>query len=67
ELNLEHPRLAGLAPAAALDAFLLGSAPGAVRSVWVAGRPVVEDGRHPLRDAAERRFRSAMKQWTVEG
>lgn len=63
ELDLEHPRLVGLEPAAALDALLLGSAPGAVRRVWVAGRPVVEASRHVGRDVAERRFREASRAW----
>lgn len=56
-LDPEHPRLLGHGPDTILDAWIFGSAEAAVTDVWVAGRRVVREGRHFLREKAARAFR----------
>jgi formiminoglutamate deiminase len=56
-LDLAHPRLAGLSPNEALDAFILGSAHGAIAEVYVNGDRRVEGGRHRLHDEVVRAYR----------
>lgn len=57
-LDAEHPRLLGAStPAEKLDAWLLGSAPGAVSTVMTGARLVVQGGRHVARDAVQEAFR----------
>ncbi len=46
ELDTAHPDLLGLDDDAALDAWVFGPGRGTVKSVAVAGRVLVEDGRH---------------------
>jgi formimidoylglutamate deiminase len=60
-LDAEHPRLVGHGTATVLDAFVFGGADDAVREVYVAGRRVVEAGRHLRRDTIRRRFSEAMR------
>jgi formiminoglutamate deiminase len=45
-LDRDDPSLAGIPPGLASDAILFGATPRAVRRVEVAGRVIVEDGRH---------------------
>ncbi len=45
---------------ARLDGWIFAGDDRAVASVWVAGRRVVEGGRHPAREAVEARFRAAL-------
>lgn len=47
-IDLDRPAAAGVPP---LEAAVFVSTPEWVREVWVAGRRVVEDGRHPARRA----------------
>jgi formimidoylglutamate deiminase len=54
-LDADHPRLVGRSPDGSIDAWLFGSARGAVKEVWVAGKRVV-DGRHPRHDEVARRY-----------
>jgi formiminoglutamate deiminase len=59
ELDADHSALAGQSPETVLDAWIFSSASETiVRTVLVAGRVVVRDGRHPLQDAATRRVAS---------
>ncbi len=44
---LDRPAALGVPP---LEAVVFGGSPEWVRDVWVAGEPVVRDGRHPRRD-----------------
>jgi formimidoylglutamate deiminase len=44
-LDLDHPSLAGATPDTLLAALVFGATPAAVRDVYVAGSPVVEDRR----------------------
>jgi formimidoylglutamate deiminase len=60
-LDGDHPRLLGHGAATVLDAFVFGGADRAVRDVFVAGRRVVEAGRHLQRDAIRLRFLRAMQ------
>jgi formimidoylglutamate deiminase len=59
-LDSEHPRLVGRSPDGAIDAWLFGSAHGAIREVWVGGKRVV-NGRHPRREEVEERFRTVAR------
>jgi formimidoylglutamate deiminase len=57
-LNAEHPALTGADPASLGEHLLVAGSPGLVQDVYVAGRRVIQDGRHPrqeeiLRDFAE--------------
>lgn len=55
-VDLRHPALSG-APAEGLLAAVVFSAPASsVTDTWVQGRRVVQDGHHPLEDAAGRDF-----------
>lgn len=57
-LDPSHPRLAGLAPDGAVDAWIFGSAKGAVAEVWVGGERLVEAGRHVRRGEVADRYRT---------
>ncbi len=59
-LDLQHPRLCGHEPDTALDAWIFGSAQGAVQDVMVSGAWVVREGRHLQREAIARRFRECV-------
>ncbi len=48
--------LAGRTRDSVLDAWIFASARSPVKDVWVNGHRVVIDGRHALRESAERRF-----------
>lgn len=59
-LDGSHPAIAGLDAADALDAHVFaGSRQRLVHTVLVAGRRVVEGGRHPLREEAAHAFVAA--------
>ncbi|HWI83821.1 formimidoylglutamate deiminase [Ramlibacter sp.] len=60
-LDAEHPLLQGLpSPDTMLSAHVFAShRQSAIAAVWVAGRPVVAGGRHPLRAEAGRAFAAA--------
>ena len=59
-LDPEHPTLAGHAPETVLDAWVFSNAGSALTEVWVAGRPVIRDGRHAQEDAIAHRYRAAL-------
>jgi len=59
-LDREHPVIAGLPAASALDAHVFAShRQSAIRDVTVGGRLVVSEGRHALRDEAAAAFVAA--------
>jgi formimidoylglutamate deiminase len=57
-LDADHPLLQGLpSPDAMLSAHVFAShRQSAIAAVWVAGRPVIVAGRHPLRAEATHAF-----------
>ncbi|MBT2299476.1 formimidoylglutamate deiminase [Variovorax paradoxus] len=62
-LDAAHPSLAGLSAADMLSAHVFAShRTSAVDTVWVAGRPCVAAGRHPLHSEAAAAFVAARSQ-----
>jgi formimidoylglutamate deiminase len=59
-LDPEHPRLAGHGPDTVLDAWIFGSARGAIAEVIAAGSHVVSGGVHRRREEIGAAFRAAM-------
>ncbi len=59
-LDPDHPALAAHGPDTLLDAWVFTNAGPALREVWVAGRRVVENGRHAGEDAVRARYRTVM-------
>ena len=59
-LDPNHPRLAGHAPATAVDAWIFSGADDAIDEVWVAGQPRVRQGRHLGRTAIAAKFAQCM-------
>lgn len=62
ELDTDHPDLLGLEGDAVLDAWLFGPGRGVVKTVAVAGKVVVEDGRHVRRRPVQKGYAAAMKE-----
>jgi formimidoylglutamate deiminase len=64
-VDLDDPSVAGTAPDALLSALVFGGSPRAVRATFVAGEPVVEEGRTAPGRVPEERvlsdFRAAMR------
>lgn len=58
-LDTADPDLAGLTPTQWLDGWIFVAGPRLVRTVFVAGRTLVADGRHRERDAIIARWRAA--------
>ena len=59
-LDPDHPALAAHGPDTLLDAWVFTNAGPALREVWVAGRRVVENGRHAGEDTIRARYRTVM-------
>jgi formimidoylglutamate deiminase len=60
-LDGAHPTLAGRSGEAIADSFVFSAGRETpVEEVWVAGRRIVADGRHPRREAARAGFAEAM-------
>lgn len=60
-LDPDHPTLVGRDGDTLLDSFLFSGTPGAaIQEVWVAGKRVVEQGRHVARDAIAADYRRAI-------
>jgi formimidoylglutamate deiminase len=57
-VDLGHPALAGADASSLVPALVFGAPQDAVREVAVAGRFVVEEGRHPLAEESSRAFAS---------
>lgn len=60
-LDAEHPDFAVANAAHWLDAWIFSAGRAAVRSVFVSGEKVVEDGRHLRHDAIRRRYRATIE------
>lgn len=60
-LDLRHPRLAATTARTLLADLAFSAGPDCVRATWVAGRPVVVDGRHPAQEATLDAFRRVMR------
>ena len=62
ELDGAHPAFAGQSPSTILDAWIFSTASDTlVRTVIIAGNPVIEDGRHPLEAEARARVDAVMR------
>lgn len=59
-LDEEHPALIGRAGDAALDSWIFSGGNPCVRDVYVAGRQVVQGGRHIHEDAIRKNFEAAV-------
>ena len=63
-LDPDHPTLAAHRPDTLLDAWVFTNAGSALKEVWIAGRRVVADGRHPREEAIRARFQTVMSELT---
>ena len=61
-LDTHSPGLLGIAPTHLLDALVFATNTPAVREVYVAGKRVVADGKHPREEAIAGRFADVMKE-----
>jgi formimidoylglutamate deiminase len=61
ELDPNAVALVGHDTRTVFDGWLFGGGKDVVRTVFVAGQPVVQDGRHLLREEIQRRFRERLK------
>lgn len=61
-LDPDHPVLAGRRDDGLLDAWVFSGNDNPVREVWVGGRRVVVDGRHPHGGEASRAFAAVMEE-----
>lgn len=60
-LDAAHPMLAGRDGATIADTLVFAPAPGLVRDVYVAGRPVIVGGQHAGQEAIAARFAATMR------
>ena len=60
-LDPNDPSIAAIGPGHAPDAILFGAAPRAVRSVVVAGKQIIVDGRHAEYDATLNQYRESLQ------
>ena len=60
-LDRSHPVLTGRSGDGLLDAWIFSGNDTPVREVWVAGRRVVVDGRHPEAGPVASSFRAVMR------
>ena len=61
ELDPTHPSFAGQSPSTILDSWIFSTASDSlVRTVLIAGQPVIRDGHHPLERAARERVDAVM-------
>ncbi|MCG8424500.1 MAG: formimidoylglutamate deiminase [Proteobacteria bacterium] len=60
-LDADHPRLVGHGPDTVLDAWIFGTAHGAVRDVFVAGQQRVNNGAHLGRQETAAQFARSIK------
>ncbi|QIG47530.1 formimidoylglutamate deiminase [Nordella sp. HKS 07] len=64
-LDEEHPALIGRSGDKVIDSWIFSGGNPCVRDVFVAGRQVVEAGRHIHEDAIKKNFRAAVKRLTA--
>jgi formimidoylglutamate deiminase len=60
-LDLTHPTLASAGPRSWMDATLFNAGPTAIDQIYVAGKLLVEDGRHAAREAIAARYIKTMQ------
>jgi cytosine/adenosine deaminase-related metal-dependent hydrolase len=60
-LDTSHPSLAAMKPAQWIDGYVFVAGATAIAQVYVAGKRVVDGGRHVRRDAIAARFVQTMK------
>ena len=60
-LDPEDPSIAAIDPDLAPDAILFGATPRAVKSVVVAGRQIIDEGRHPQYEETLELYRKSLK------
>ncbi|MNL74814.1 N-formimino-L-glutamate deiminase [compost metagenome] len=60
-LDADHPALIGKTGEAALDSAIFAANALPVKDVFVGGRQVVAEGRHPARTAVKARFAAVMR------
>ncbi|MCR9255546.1 MAG: formimidoylglutamate deiminase [Alphaproteobacteria bacterium] len=65
-LRTAHPDLEGLAGDRLLDAWIFAGGDRAVDSVWSAGRPLVERGRHFRHDEITDRYRAVLQELRID-
>lgn len=66
-LDPQHPRLLGHGPETVLDAWIFGSASGAVKDVFVAGDHLVREGKHVEAAGVKPVFESVMREIIARG
>jgi formimidoylglutamate deiminase len=64
-LDAAHPSMAGAAADEALDHLLFAGGSAAIRDVMVAGRWVIQDGRHQSQEIAHREFAAVMRRFAA--
>ena len=62
ELDEQHPLLEGKEGDTVLDTFVFAGDRSMIRSVYVAGKLVIEQGRHAQQDDLANGFRKTMKE-----
>jgi len=67
ELDTSHPLLAGSAGDERLDRLVFAGNRPLVRNVYVGGREVVSEGRHPLAAEAAAKFGEVMQRLALQG
>ena len=61
-LDLDDLSIAGADQSSLLSHIVFAGERTAVRDVYVAGKPVLEDGRHPLQEEIVRKFRKVQRE-----
>ena len=62
QIDTRHPRLHGRRGGELVDSWVFSGNDSAIRRVFVAGQPVVQDGKHPGREVIVRQFQQAIDQ-----
>ncbi len=63
-VDLSHPSMLGATAESFPSALIFGGEPGAIRDVFVAGRPIVENRQHPLQPASAEAFSALARRLT---
>jgi formimidoylglutamate deiminase len=62
-LDQGHPSLSGITEHYLFDALIFSGRPGtAIKDVYVAGHPVIEDGHHPAQETCQKAFTQLVEQ-----
>lgn len=60
-LDRRHPTMIDRTDDVAVDSWVFSAIGSALKEVWVSGRRIVEEGRHPSRDAIAERYRRTIE------